>query len=163
MILVPYQKFLLRSSLSKDQAIIKLTQSIDSDPPLLNWKFGKLQKPFEGWSYNGEFGLTKLFSNSIGGFPYVRGQIQPDEKGCTIDIIIKLRWYHLVGLSLGYTVMLVLFLYITLSTQLPLGIGIGLPFGFILLSYTISTLLFNFHASFLKDDLKEIFEVRDNG
>lgn len=160
---LPYQKLAYKSSLTKDQAIIKLAESIDSNPPLLNWKFGKLQKPFTGSLVDGKFRLSKVVNNSAGGFPHIEGQIQHNEKGCTIDIIIKLRLYYLVILSLGYTVILVFFLYITLSTHLPIWIWIGMTSGGILFSYTVSTLRFHFHASFLKDDLKQIFEVSDQG
>ena len=116
---LPYQKLVYKSSLTKDQAIIKLAQSIDSNPPLLNWKFGKLQKPFKGSLVDGQFRLSNVVNESAGGFPYIEGQILHNEKGCTIDITIKLRLYHLVILLLGFTVILVFFLYITLSTHFP--------------------------------------------
>ncbi|HKG07353.1 MAG TPA: hypothetical protein VKB19_12875 [Pedobacter sp.] len=156
---LPYQKLTYHTLLTEDEAIEKLAAKIDPDPPFLNWKFGKLERPFKGTLKGGRFELGKVVGNHGGSLPCIFGEIISGEKGARIDVTIKLSTMTITILTLFALVILAATLLFTLGAGISIWPAILFPLAIILFSYTVATLQFKFHASFIKDDLREVFQI----
>ncbi|MBB2148559.1 hypothetical protein GM920_06495 [Pedobacter sp. LMG 31462] len=155
MAFLPYEQLSYKSPLKIDDAIERLGDKIDPYPSLLNWKFGKLDQPFKGTMDGNEFVISKITSINMGIHPYFYGEIRENEAGSIIHIVIRPFIPIIVFSALfGGLVLLIGFLndFILPRMLFPLGITLFI--------YTVLTASFKFQASFIKDDLMEIFEVK---
>lgn len=156
---LPYEKLSYNSPLKKEDAIKRLSAKIDPNPPFLNWKFGKLEQPFKGTINGDKFMISKIQSNNMKPGPCFFGEILENEEGSTIHVIIKP-----FSIQIAFSILFFcLFLFVGLSSIAANGFTwtmVLFLMGFILVSYTVAIVVFKFKASFMKDDLKEILEVK---
>ncbi len=157
---LPYEKLSYRSPLTQEEAMKRLSVKIDPNPPFLNWKFGKLEQPFKGEINGNKFRISKILSNSRNSIPYFFGEIRENNEGSTIDIIIKPKTAQIGALALFYGIFLFGGLTFTLTDNF-IWPEILFPVGVLVFLYTITTIAFKFQASFVKDDLEEIFEIKE--
>lgn len=159
MTFLPYEYFTYESPFQIDEAIKRLAVKINPNPPLLNWKFGKLEQPFQGKLEGNKFVISKTSTTSLPQ-PYVFGNIIENEKGCTIHITLK-PLNSIIGLFLFVHLLMAFFtvivIFFTVESIWP---AMLFPIGMILIPYAITTLLFKFQASFVKDELIAIFSPK---
>jgi hypothetical protein len=136
-----------------------LSSTIDPNPPLLNWKFGKLEPPFNGILQGNKFTISKILSGSSIPLHYIYGEIKEHGEGSSIHMIIRPPGY-IIAFTIFLNIMILTIGFIPIIfTRTPTWPVILFPLGALLASYIIPTAVFKFQASFAKDDLRDIFEI----
>jgi hypothetical protein len=156
-IFIPYERITYTTDLDKDELVKRLAIRIDPNPPLLNWKFGKLDRPFKGKLLGNTFSLLKIGSNGASP-PTICGKIDDSKGKVTVSVTIKFDRLLIAFMMLFYLVIFAFTLAFIISSNRSFWPIILIPTVPILFSYIISMISFNFKSSFIKDDLKEIFK-----
>jgi hypothetical protein len=156
-VFIPYERITYITNLNKDEVIKRLASKIDPNPSLLNWKFGKLDRPFKGKLLGDNFSLLKINYNGTS-LPTISGKIEDSKGKVTISVIIKFDRLLIVFILLLYLTFFAVTLAFIISSNRSYWPTILFPVAPILFSYIVGMISFNFKSSFIKDDLKEIFQ-----
>lgn len=156
-VFIPYERITYTTSLDKDEVVKRLASKIDPNPPLLNWKFGKLDRPFKGKLLGDNFSLLKIGSNGASP-PTISGKIDDSKVKVTVRVTIKYDRLLIAFMVLFYLVFFAFTWAFIISSNRSYWPIILFPTVPILFSYIVGMISFNFKSSFIKDDLKEIFQ-----
>lgn len=156
-VFIPYERITYTTNLDKDELVKRLAIRIDPNPPLLNWKFGKLDRPFKGKLVGNKFSLLKIGFNGPS-LPTISGEIDDSKGKVTVRVNIKYDRLLIAFMILFYLVFFASTWAFIISSNRSYWPIIFFPTAPILISYVVGMISFNFKSSFIKDDLKEIFQ-----
>ncbi|HMI01683.1 MAG TPA: hypothetical protein VK541_04330 [Pedobacter sp.] len=156
-VFIPYERITYTTNLDKDEVIKRLVSKIDPNPSLLNWKFGKLDRPFKGELLGYKFRLSKISHNGVS-LPIISGKIDDSKGNVTVSVTIKLDRLLIAFAMSFYLIFFAVTLAFIISSNRSYWPIILFPMVPILFSYIVAMISFNFKSSFIKDDLKEIFK-----
>ena len=152
MVLIPYQRFEIKTNLSQDAAREKLASVVE--PRKLGWRFSKDHNLFEGELNEHTFKISRVIRHRNNFLPTLEGTIQDDLDSSSLQITARPNWFMIVL----WPLLIVVLLY---STIFSAGVtNIGLILLFIAVFYGLPTVLFNFELNNAKKLLNKVFETK---
>ncbi len=163
--LIPYERFTIKSTLSPERALQKLTNVVGPKPEFMQMRTDS--KPYEGTITETQFSIRRTINYRNSFLPMIQGEIQPEMTGCSIKFTLSLHIIVLIFMdiwlgSIGiYFISLVgSFLSALMQDNSTFPSWQGIPFagGMFILGYALMTIAFNFEAGKSKDFFLKLFQ-----
>lgn len=150
MVLIPYQRFEIKTNLSQEAARKKLASIVE--PRQLGWRFSKDHNWFEGELTEQTFKISRIIRYRNSFLPTLEGTIQDDLDSASLQITARPNWFIII---LWPLLIIILFYSVIFSAGVT---NIGLILLFIAFFYGLPTVLFNMELNNAKKLLNKAFE-----
>jgi hypothetical protein len=166
---IPYERFIIRSSFTADEALEKLSKYVEPKEPL-RWLGVEPTKRYEGDIKNFNFDFSRAVYRSWL-YPKISGKIESEPDGCSVYFSIypdalmlafMVQWLGLTGLI--FFSILVSFISSTLginkgdSASIEGLLGFGGLFG---IGYIFFVGIFKAESGVTKEFFKELFKAKE--
>jgi hypothetical protein len=154
MTFLPFEKFEIESSLSKEKVIIALMENIEEEKMIRFWKRSDA-KDFEGTIRGNEFEIQRIISYKNSFLPIIKGRMETAGYGAKLRIDMRIQipvilflviWFGIIGL----------FFIIEIFKGINDVKSILFPFGMLLFGYILTMAGYLVEASKAKDLLLDI-------
>lgn len=170
MMLIPYEKLKIKTSLSVSDTLKKLDDAIEPKR-----SFRKLwdsrHKPYEGKIEGTHFNATRIIHYRNSFLPVIKGEIQSEISGSTINITMHPHVFVIVFMSLwlgfvGFFFIAILGSFISsISQESAVGVStpamILIPAGMFIFGYVLLLGSFKFESVKSKTYFRELFQAND--
>jgi hypothetical protein len=162
--ILPYKKYTLNSSLSKEEVVVNLKSSIDFEK---SFGFGganiKYSKPYVGIVYGNLFEMKRVIDYRNAFIPQIKGEIVENKEGVIINIEIKLLGYVQAFLLVWFGFCLFFSSIILILAIFKENINVSMVFFLLFMFVMGSTIVysgFESEADTTKRDLEKILCVK---
>lgn len=160
MLFIPYERLMIMTGLSVNEAAAALAESVE---PKRWWRnpFSRDHKRYQGQVTPDGFEFTRIIHHRNSFLPVIKGQLQPAVRGTLVQLTLSLHPAVLVFWSLWMT---------TIGLGALLGVASWLttpgeparliPLGMFIFGYLLCTLCFNWEARKERQFLAELLTGR---
>lgn len=145
MSILPYEKFELRTALSQEEILKRMT----------------VNTQYRGHASGDEFNVQRVISYRNSFLPKIKGEIQEDSRGANIQITMKLHTFAIVfmGFWLTFVLAACIFILTLIDTSEPFDIFQYIPFLMLLSGIIMTIVPFKKESAISKKDLLSILEA----
>lgn len=161
----PYEKMVITSAMSAEDALKKLEENIEPKR-IFRWGWADAKR-YQGSLDQGRFNITRIISYRNSFLPVIQGEVQPEVNGCTVRISMRLHllvlvfmliWFGGIGLSAITAIVAMLSADVqTGSTRLPFFF---IPLVMILFGYLLAWGGFKYESRKSKAFFRELFQAQ---
>ncbi len=159
---LPFEKVLLKTSLSEENAIKRLSQYVEIPMSVFAKSFGKsAQTPYEGRISGNKFKIARAIRSRNPGLPKIRGIVYRENASTLIKLSLKLHGFIMVfffGWIIGSTIG-VISVSVNMAKEGVFNPIVFVPLGILLAGYLIFMIGFWIESKIAKRDLMEYFEA----
>jgi hypothetical protein len=156
--LIPIDSFRLKTKLSAEEVFTRLNSFVEPGTPLVLLHQLRNEKEYYiGVVEKSKFSIQRQRHPKNHGSPLIKGIIIEDLSETVINIKLQLNYYSIFFLTL-WVLMLGSFLKTTIEGGSNLGVAV--IFGFLLLGYIFTIIMFNSGASDVKEDLQKELDAQ---
>jgi hypothetical protein len=158
MLILPYERLTIETTLSIEEARRRLADAIEPKR-MMRWGWSTSAKPFEGAITGDRFEMSRIIRYRNSFLPQISGQIRQGYQGAAIDLTLQLHLLVLIFMAVwlaGVGGAALLFIGTALGggSFQPFSL---IPVGMLVFFVLLSTLAFNFEASKAKALLNQLF------
>jgi hypothetical protein len=162
----PYERFKIKSHLSKSEAINRLNNVIE--PKRYFRFFGSSEKPYQGKIEDSHFEISRIIGYRNSFLPMIKGDIESEISGCSILIsmqpqifVVAFMIFWLGGVGFFFLVILWSFISSLGQTSATDPSILLFPAGMFVFGYALLLGGFKFESVKSKKFFQELFEVEE--
>jgi hypothetical protein len=166
MILLPYERFKIRTNLGKPELLERLADSIE--PRVFFRSFKGNVSPFEGSIEGSHFEINRILRYRNSFQPMISGDIASDNTGCSISITMNLHIIVLIFMIFWLFTTGIFFIselgpfFTSLQQTGTVDLGLLVTAGdMFLFGYALMQVCFKIESSISKKFLRELFQAEE--
>ena len=165
---LPFENFVLTTSLSVDEVRNRIINNIEPKKEFLVSASKNTSKPYEGTFFNNKFKISRVINYRNSFLPVIIGEISQDWGKTEIKIkmrpiifilIFDIIWLGITG-AVCITVLVVAILTFKDFFRDGFSPVVLIPFGMFIFGYLLTTLGFKYESKISKEFLKTLFEAQ---